>query len=160
MYMTTPIHWTVSSEDEGKARATDRAPVVASLGFRAAAAADQCASLARLLSPVLDVLIRLWLAGGFLVTGMLSWGGDFGWITLLNLPLLGLPLLYGAGAISLDHAIAAAFRRRFPPFEALPAAAVARLPHVVIVGGGFGGVAAVRGLRYAPCRVPLLDQHN
>ena len=367
--MTTPIHWTVSSEDEGKARATDRAPVVASLGFRAAAAADQCASLARLLGPVLDVLIRLWLAGGFLVTdalqhmapgsqvimqdhlspseslfarvattsfgifvqticpmllavglftrfaalalllqvlllqmpeqmqlapylvallawivvlgpgplsldgmfrpgmgtvalpfvglftrglagltkrigpvyafllrlwiaaglavialggvkgvsnmlpasmaplvamarlpqmssmaaglapwallafaallalglftravallliiliptGMLSWGGDFGWITLLNLPLLGLPLLYGAGAISLDHAIAAAFRRRFPPFEALPAAAVARLPHVVIVGGGFGGVAAARGLRYAPCRVTLLDQHN
>ena len=92
--------------------------------------------------------------------GMLSSGGDTGWITLLNLPLLGLPLLYGAGAISLDHAIAAAFRRRFPPFEALPAAAVARLPHVVIVGGGFGGVAAARGLRYAPCRVTLLDQHN
>jgi len=37
---------------------------------------------------------------------------------------------------------------------------VARLPHVVIVGGGFGGVAAARGLRYAPCRVTLLDQHN
>src|SRR6516225_7321440 len=93
-------------------------------------------------------------------TGMLSSGGDFGWITLLNLPLLGLPLLYGAGAISLDHAIAVAFRRRFPPFEALPAAAVARLPHVVIVGGGFGGIAAARGLRYAPCRVTLLDQRN
>jgi hypothetical protein len=46
--------------------------------------------------------------------GALSSGGDFGWITLLNLPLLGLPLLYGAGAISLDHAIAAALRRRFP----------------------------------------------
>src|SRR5215468_1964474 len=368
--MTTPrIHWTISSQGEGKARTTHQAPVVASLGFRAAAAADQCASLARLLSPVLDVLIRLWLAAGFLVTdalqhmapgsqvitqdhlspsvslfakvattsfgifvqticpmllavglftrfaalalllqvlllqmpeqmqlapylvallawivvlgpgplsldgmfrpgmgtvalpfvglftrglaaltkrigpvyafllrlwiaaglavialggvkgvsnmlpasmaplvamarlpqmssmaaglapwalltlaallalglftravallliiliptGMLSWGGDFGWITLLNLPLLGLPLLYGAGAVSLDHAIAAAFRRRFPPFEALPAAAVARLPHVVIVGGGFGGVGAARGLRYAPCRVTLLDQRN
>jgi NADH dehydrogenase/putative oxidoreductase len=92
--------------------------------------------------------------------GMVSSGGDIGWITLLNLPLLGLPLLYGAGAISLDHAIAVAFRRRFPPFEALPAAVVARLPHVVIVGGGFGGVAAARGLRYAPCRVSLLDQHN
>ena len=93
-------------------------------------------------------------------TGMVSSGSDIGWITLLNLPLLGLPLFYGGGAISLDHAIAAAFRRRFPPFEALPAAAVARLPHVVIVGGGFGGVAAARGLRYAPCRVTLLDQHN
>jgi NADH dehydrogenase FAD-containing subunit/uncharacterized membrane protein YphA (DoxX/SURF4 family) len=93
-------------------------------------------------------------------TGMVSSGSDIGWITLLNLPLLGLPLFYGGGAISLDHAIAAAFRRRFPPFEALPAAAVARLPHVVIVGGGFGGVAAARGLRYAPCRITLLDQHN
>ena len=93
-------------------------------------------------------------------TGMVSSGSDIGWITLLNLPLLGLPLFYGGGAISLDHAIAAAFRCRFPPFEALPAAAVARLPHVVIVGGGFGGVAAARRLRYAPCRVTLLDQHN
>ena len=35
-------------------------------------------------------------------TAMLSSGGDIGWITLLNLPLLGLPLLYGAGAVSLD----------------------------------------------------------
>src|ERR1700758_1019084 len=93
-------------------------------------------------------------------TGMLSWGSHFGWITLLNLPLLGVPLLYGAGAISLDYAIAAAFRRRFPPFEALPAPAVASLPHVVIIGGGFGGLAAVRGLRYARCRVTLLDQRN
>jgi NADH dehydrogenase FAD-containing subunit len=92
--------------------------------------------------------------------GMLAWGGHFGWVTLLNLPLLGLPLAYGAGAISLDHAIAAAFRRRFPPFEALPAAAASRLLHVVVVGGGFGGVAAAHGLRYAPCRVTLLDQHN
>ena len=93
-------------------------------------------------------------------TGMLSWGGHFGWITLLNLPLLGLPLFYGAGVISLDHAIAAAFQRRFPRFEALSAAAVASLPHVVILGGGFGGLAAARGLRYAPCRVTLLDQRN
>ena len=93
-------------------------------------------------------------------TGMLSWRGHFGWITLLNLPLLGLPLFYGAGAISLDHAIAAAFRRRFPRFEALSAAAVASLPHVVILGGGFGGLAAARGLRHAPCRVTLLDQRN
>jgi NADH dehydrogenase FAD-containing subunit/uncharacterized membrane protein YphA (DoxX/SURF4 family) len=367
--MTTHIHWTVSSEGESKARAPRQAPLATPLGFRAAAAADLCASLARLLSPVLDVLIRLWLAEGFLATdavqhmlpdgqviihdhlspsvslfarlattsfgvfvqticpvllavglftrfaalalllqvlflqmpghthvapylvallawivvlgpgplsldgmfrpglgaaalpvvglfirwfagltkrigpayalllrlwiaaglaaialggaqglsnmlpasvapsaamawlphmsgmaagmaswvllalaaalalglftrvvalllivliptGMRSWGGDIGWITLLNLPLLGLPLLHGAGAISLDHAIAVAFQRKFPPFEALPAAAVARLPHVIIVGGGFGGVAAARGLRYAPCRVTLLDQHN
>jgi NADH dehydrogenase/putative oxidoreductase len=34
------------------------------------------------------------------------------------------------------------------------------LPHVVVVGGGFGGVAAVRGLRGAACRVTLIDQRN
>ncbi len=93
-------------------------------------------------------------------TGMLAWGGHLGWVTLLNLPLLGLPLLYGAGPISLDHAIIAALRRRFPAFEALPPAAAAQLPHVVVVGGGFGGVAAARGLRHTPCRVTLVDQHN
>src|SRR4029077_971939 len=79
-------------------------------------------------------------------------GRPFGWVTLLNLPLLGLPLLYGAGAISLDHAIAASFRRRFPRFEALPATAVAGLPHVIILGGGFGSLAAARGLGSATSR--------
>lgn len=33
-------------------------------------------------------------------------------------------------------------------------------PHVVIVGAGFGGVAAARGLRGAACRVTLIDRHN
>ncbi|MGA7232025.1 MAG: hypothetical protein WBX95_13985, partial [Xanthobacteraceae bacterium] len=70
--MTTRKHWTASSEGESKARKTHQAPVVASLGLRAAAAADLCASLARMLSPVLDVLIRLWLAEGFLVTDVLQ----------------------------------------------------------------------------------------
>src|SRR5260370_38360180 len=68
--MTTRKHWTAAGER--RATATQQAPVVASLWFRAAAAADQCASLARLLGPVLDVLIRLWLAGGFLVTDALQ----------------------------------------------------------------------------------------
>lgn len=35
-----------------------------------------------------------------------------------------------------------------------------RWPHVVVVGGGFGGVAAVRGLRNARCHVTLIDQRN
>lgn len=34
------------------------------------------------------------------------------------------------------------------------------LPHVVVVGGGFGGVAAVRGLRHTRCRITLVDQSN
>jgi NADH:ubiquinone reductase (H+-translocating) len=33
-------------------------------------------------------------------------------------------------------------------------------PHVVIVGGGFGGIAAARALTRAPVRVTLVDRHN
>jgi NADH dehydrogenase len=35
-----------------------------------------------------------------------------------------------------------------------------RLPHVVILGGGFGGLSAARALRKAPVRVTLLDRRN
>src|SRR5439155_1167695 len=34
------------------------------------------------------------------------------------------------------------------------------LPHVVIVGGGFGGLYAARGLADAPVRVTIIDKHN
>src|ERR1051326_9604191 len=34
------------------------------------------------------------------------------------------------------------------------------LPHVVIVGGGFGGLAAARSLQDAPVRVTLIDRSN
>src|SRR5262245_55102464 len=34
------------------------------------------------------------------------------------------------------------------------------LPHVVIVGGGFGGLAAARALRDAPVRLTLIDRTN
>jgi len=33
-------------------------------------------------------------------------------------------------------------------------------PHVVIIGGGFGGLNAAKALRGAPVRVTLLDRHN
>jgi NADH dehydrogenase/putative oxidoreductase len=36
----------------------------------------------------------------------------------------------------------------------------ASLPHVVIVGGGFGGISAARNLRGAPCRITLIDRRN
>lgn len=34
------------------------------------------------------------------------------------------------------------------------------MPHVVIVGGGFGGLNAAKALRKAPVRVTLVDRHN
>jgi NADH:ubiquinone reductase (H+-translocating) len=37
---------------------------------------------------------------------------------------------------------------------------VTELPHVVIVGGGFGGLDAARALEHAPVRITLLDRHN
>src|ERR1700730_16790052 len=35
-----------------------------------------------------------------------------------------------------------------------------RVPRVVIVGGGFGGLAAARALRKTPARVVLIDRTN
>src|SRR6516165_1126790 len=35
-----------------------------------------------------------------------------------------------------------------------------QLPHVVIVGGGFGGLAAARALRHAPVHITLIDRSN
>jgi NADH:quinone reductase (non-electrogenic) len=37
---------------------------------------------------------------------------------------------------------------------------VSDAPHVVIIGGGFGGLDAARALKDAPVRVTLLDRHN
>ena len=34
------------------------------------------------------------------------------------------------------------------------------IPHVVIIGGGFGGLQAARALKHASVRVMLLDRHN
>src|SRR5947209_8763817 len=34
------------------------------------------------------------------------------------------------------------------------------IPHVVIIGGGFGGLDAARALAGAPVRVTLVDRHN
>ncbi len=36
----------------------------------------------------------------------------------------------------------------------------AKLPHVVVVGGGFGGLSCARALRRAPVRVTLVDRRN
>jgi NADH dehydrogenase FAD-containing subunit len=38
--------------------------------------------------------------------------------------------------------------------------AAGAVPHVVVVGGGFGGIAAVRALRSTACRITLIDRRN
>ncbi len=37
---------------------------------------------------------------------------------------------------------------------------MARLPQVVIIGGGFGGLAAARQLKRVACEVTIIDRHN
>ena len=44
--------------------------------------------------------------------------------------------------------------------SALTAADPSQLPHVVIVGGGFGGLEVARGLVGQPVRVTIIDRHN
>jgi NADH dehydrogenase len=62
----------------------------------------------------------------------------------------------GAGMLSVDRLVdkwmRVLARRKSPSPETLP--------HVVVVGGGFGGVALVQGLSGAPCRVTLVDRRN
>ena len=70
--------------------------------------------------------------------------------------LLGLLVCRGAGPFALDAFVAQAVDavdRRMLTINA-------SLPHVVILGGGFGGVSAARGLRNAPCRVTVVDRNN
>src|SRR5262245_5211670 len=58
--------------DTSEIRARHETPVFVALGLSAAAVTDLFASVARLLSPVLDVLIRLWLADGFVVADVMQ----------------------------------------------------------------------------------------
>lgn len=70
-------------------------------------------------------------------------------------------LLHGAGPLSLDGLAKEFLRRRRPGWltggtEGYPKEG----PNVVIVGAGFGGIAAARGLRGVDCRVTVIDRHN
>lgn len=66
----------------------------------------------------------------------------------------------GAGVLSADALLAALLARRFPALRRVPEAELETLPQVVIVGAGFGGLAAARALADAPCRVTVIDRRN
>ena len=92
-------------------------------------------------------------AGGFLiassVTALLGAGQ---WATPYGALLLALLGVYGAGRYSVDRLIL--------QFAHRPPRAAGDAPHIVIVGGGFGGMACATGLRHEHARVTLIDRNN
>ena len=74
--------------------------------------------------------------------------------------MLGLIAARGPGRISADALIEARLAQRLPTIFDRDVWRAERLPHVVVVGAGFGGVAAARALGDAPCRVTVIDRHN
>src|SRR5260370_19447527 len=74
--------------------------------------------------------------------------------------VLGLIARHGRGALSIDKLVVGALRRRFSGLKVMPRVSYEGLPRVLIVGGGFGGVAAAKALRNTSCRVTLVDQRN
>lgn len=72
--------------------------------------------------------------------------------------LLTLLLVNGAGRLSLDRPLWNWLQQQRVPL--VHSEEAQRLPHVVVVGAGFGGLGCVRALRHAPCRITLIDQHN
>jgi len=107
---------------------------------------------------------RLWsLAAVLMIFGLLTSGAYAGlqqidlqyWLVLACLLALHKP-----GVFSLDHLFREGLRKRFPHSQDLGRDALFDLPHVVIVGAGFGGLNAARTLRHAACRVTLIDRRN
>ena len=74
--------------------------------------------------------------------------------------LLGLILTWGPGRFSLDALGERWLQARLPLLFDREIWRNDTLPHVIVVGAGFGGVAAARALKNAPCRVTVIDRHN
>src|SRR6202012_339684 len=62
----------------------------------------------------------------------------------------------GAGRVSVDAVVS----RWAGSHLLMPDRRDAKVPHVVVVGGGFGGITAVRALRRTGCRITLIDRRN
>lgn len=78
---------------------------------------------------------------------------------VLRLFLLASFMLFGAGLLSLDHLIVRYLRQLCPSLSDDPGW-LDGAPRVVIVGAGFGGIAAAEKLRHAWARVTLIDRRN
>lgn len=77
------------------------------------------------------------------------------WVMLLTILTFS-----GPGKYSLDHLIRLNIGKLFPQFGSSLKTDITNLPHVVIVGAGFGGVETAKTLRTTACRITLIDKHN
>lgn len=77
------------------------------------------------------------------------------WIMLLTVLFFS-----GPGRISIDGLIRRVVGELFPQLNGRFPNVTEDMPHVVIVGAGFGGIAAARTLRTTACRITLIDRHN
>ncbi|QCP52152.1 NAD(P)/FAD-dependent oxidoreductase [Trinickia violacea] len=75
---------------------------------------------------------------------------------LATLLLLLMFVVTGPGVISVDQLLA----RWMLDSPEREESRLDQYPQVVVVGGGFGGIETVRGLRNSRCRITLIDQRN
>ncbi len=80
-------------------------------------------------------------------------------VTLFPFLFLGLYDAKGAGVFSIDRGILGWLERNIL-FDRNYADIPDRWPHVVVVGAGFGGLAAVAKLKRLPVKITLIDKRN
>lgn len=81
-------------------------------------------------------------------------------VLLARTLLVVMIVVYGPGSISVDGLIV---DRLLPQLKRRWSGAVPSVTaqhRVVIIGGGFGGIATAKSLRHCDCAVTLIDQHN
>lgn len=94
-----------------------------------------------------------------IVIGLTMIAGAHPSVTLFPFLLLAIYEARGAGALSMDQAIGAWMEKNIL-FDRNYSEIPDDWPHVVVVGAGFGGLAAVERLKRLPVRITLIDKRN
>lgn len=122
--------------------------------------------LVPMLIMILGVLILLGLATRFAVALLIIMTGivQIFFIADVNhlywIALASILLLCGPGDWSIDRLIVRWLEARYGALCRFAHWDDEELPHVVIVGAGFGGMAAARSLAHSPCRITVVDRRN
>lgn len=94
-----------------------------------------------------------------IVIGLMMIGGAHPDVTLYPYLLFAIYEARGAGVASVDRIIGRWMEANIL-FDREYAEIPGRWPHVVVVGAGFGGLAAVERLKRLPVRITLIDKRN